>query len=91
MLLGTLAHNLLIWSRRWLCRMAPKVASHLRQDGIKRMLRDLYQISGTLSFDRQGRLRVIALDPAFSFTKLMLVPLHQLLAPFHIAVILGET
>jgi hypothetical protein len=91
MLLGTLAHNLLIWSRRWLCYNAPKLADHLRQYGIKRMVRDLYQISGILSFDQQGRLHAIALEPASSFAKLMLVPLRQLLASSHIAVTLGET
>src|SRR6266487_4106460 len=30
MLLGTLAHNLLIWSRRWLCQRSPEQASRLR-------------------------------------------------------------
>src|SRR6266496_713074 len=59
MLLGTLAHNLLIWSRRWLCQTAPELAIRLRQYGIKRMLRDLYHISGILSFDKRERLRVI--------------------------------
>jgi DDE family transposase len=92
MLLGTLAHNLLVWSRRWLCRRSdPKLASRLRHYGIKRMVRDLYQISGTLSFDRRGRLRVIVLQPASSLAKLMLVPLQKLLALSHIAVILGQT
>jgi hypothetical protein len=50
MLLGTLAHNLLIWSRRWLCQTTPELARRLRHYGIKRMLRDLYHISGILSF-----------------------------------------
>src|SRR5712692_11113177 len=66
MLLGTLAHNLLIWSRRWLCQSSPEQASRLRQYGIKRMIRDLYQISGILSFDKRGRLRAIALGSASS-------------------------
>ena len=66
MLLGTLAHNLLIWSRRWLCQSSPEQASRLRQYGIKRMIRDLYQISGILSFDKRGRLRAIALQSASS-------------------------
>ncbi len=66
MLLGTLAHNLLIWSRRWLCQTSPEQASRLQQYGIKRMVRDLYQISGILSFNQRGRLRVIALQSASS-------------------------
>jgi len=91
MLLGTLAHNLLIWSRRWLCQTTPELASRLRQYGIKRMVRDLYQISGMLSFDKRERLRVIALESASSLAKLMLVPLHQLLAPSNINIIWDKT
>src|SRR5438270_6824559 len=75
MLLGTLAHNLLIWSRRWLCQSSPEQASRLRQYGIKRMARDLAAINGILSFDAQGRLHVIALSAASSLTNLMLRPL----------------
>jgi hypothetical protein len=91
MLLGALAHNLLIWSRRWLCQSSPERASRLQQYGMKRMIRDLYQISGILSFDQRGRLRIIALQSVSSLAKLMLVPQHQLLAPSSIAVILDKT
>ncbi len=91
MLLGTLAHNLLVWSRRWLSRTGLQQASRLQHYGIKRMIRDLYQISGTLSFDKQGRLRVIALQPASCLAKLLQAPLHRLLTLSHIAVILDQT
>ena len=91
MLLGTLAHNLLIWSRRWLAAASPQVAQRLRHYGIKRMIRDLYHISGSLAFDAQGRLCAITLNSASSLTKLMLVPLRHLLAPASIAVTLDKT
>jgi hypothetical protein len=92
MLLGTLAHNLLVWSRRWLARRCdPVLASRLQHYGMKRLVRDLYHISGKLSFDRQGRLHVIALQPSSSLAKLMLVPLQKLLALSRIAVILDQT
>lgn len=91
MLLGTLAHNLLIWARRWLCRTSPQVAGRLRHYGIKRMLRDLYQISGIVSFDRHGRLRVITLQSCSSLAQLILVPLQKLLSLSRIAVILDKT
>lgn len=91
MLLGTLAHNVLIWSRRWLCRTSPQVANRLLHYGMKRMVRDLYHISGILSFDRQGRLCRIALQSSSSLAQLMHVPLHQLLSTSHIAVILDKT
>ena len=41
MLLGTLAHNLVMWSRRWLAQTSPEVARRLQHYGIKRMIRDL--------------------------------------------------
>ncbi len=91
MLLGTLAHNLLTWSRRWLCRACPAVAGRLRHYGMKRMVRDLYHISGILSFDRNGRLRAITLQSSSSLAKLMLVPLQKLLTLSHIAVNLDQT
>ena len=91
MLLGTLAHNLLIWARRWLAQASPQQASRLQHYGIKRLIRDLAHISGSLTFDEQGRLLVIALSAANSLTKLMLAPLRQLLAPFSIAVTLDKT
>jgi hypothetical protein len=59
--------------------------------GIKQMIRDLYQISGTLWFDRRGRLEVIALQPSSSLAKLLLVPLQHLLAPSLFTVILDRT
>ena len=91
MLLGTLAHNLLIWSRRWLAQSSPEQASRLQQYGIKRLIRDLAHIRGLLVFDAQGRLQRIALSGASSLTRLLLVPLRQLLAPFSIVVTLDET
>lgn len=91
MLLGTLAHNLLIWSRRWLCWGSPQLAGRLRQDGIKPMVRDLYHISGNLSFDANGRLCAIALSPSSSLVQLMLAPLHRILDAFHIALTLDQT
>ena len=92
MLLGTLAHNLLIWSRRWLSQnSAPTQAFRLQQYGITRLVRDLYHISGVLHFDRRGRLHSIALNAASCLSQLLLAPLGQLLAPLHIAVILDKT
>lgn len=91
MLLGTLAHNLLIWSRRWLAQASPQAAARLQHYGIKRMLRDLCQIRGTLSFDAHGRLVAISLCSATSLAKLLLLPLRHLLAPSSIVVTLDKT
>jgi hypothetical protein len=91
MLLGTLAHNLVIWSRRWLAQSSPEAARRLQHYGIKRIIRDLYHIRGVLHFDAHGRLDAITLNSACSLAKLMLLPLRHLLAPSSITVILDET
>lgn len=91
MLLGTLAHNLLIWARRWLAAASPQHARRLQQYGIKRMVRDLAHISGILTFDAHGRLLSIALFQASSLSLLILLPLRLLLAPFSIAISLDNT
>lgn len=91
MLLGTMAHNLVIWSRRWLAQSSPEVAGRLQRYGIKRIIRDLYSIHGTLHFDAHGRLETIVLNSASSLAKLLLLPLRHLLAPSSIDVILDKT
>jgi hypothetical protein len=47
-LLGSLAHNLTVWARRWLVPEQPKV----RHYSIVRMVRDVLQVSGTPVVDR---------------------------------------
>jgi len=91
MLLGTLAHNLLIWARRWLAQSSPEDAQRLQQYGIKRLIRDLAHIRGIVFFDAHGRLQRITLSQASSLAKLMLAPLRQLLAPSSIVVTLDKT
>jgi hypothetical protein len=91
MLLGTLAHNLLFWARRWLAQTSPEAAACLQHYGIKRLIRDLSHIRGVLHFDAQGRLCAISLCAATSLARLVLLPLRQLLAPCSIDVILDKT
>lgn len=46
MLLGTLAHNLLVWSKRWLTRHCPpELTSRFLHYGINRIFRDFYSIT----------------------------------------------
>lgn len=54
MLLGPLAHNLLIWARRWWAEGSPDHASHWQHYGIKRLIRDLAHISGILTLTGMG-------------------------------------
>jgi hypothetical protein len=85
-LLGSLAHNLIVWARRWLRREQPKI----RHYGIKRMVRDILQVSGTLVVDEVGHLVAIVLNQAVPLARGLVAALARLLAPAHIAVNLGE-
>lgn len=58
MLLGTLAHNVLVWSRRWLAKDAPRFAQY----GILRLVRDVLTISGIVKMDRREIVMGIALN-----------------------------
>src|SRR6266581_6815306 len=63
MLLGTLAHHVVIWARRWLTQTAA-APTKLRHYGILRMVRDVFHISGFLVFDDRGQLSQIVLNQA---------------------------
>jgi Transposase DDE domain group 1 len=60
MLLGSLAHNLIVWSRCWLAQGS----SIFTQYGIKRLIRDLFQMTGLLEFDADGKLWRVTLNRA---------------------------
>jgi hypothetical protein len=62
LLLLALAHNTLVWSRGWLAPAFPQVAEF----GILRLVRDVLQVPGLVTFDEANRLIHIAfnaLDP----------------------------
>ncbi len=86
-LLGSLAHNLIVWARHWLVAEQPK----LRHYGIVRMVRDVLQVSGTLIVDGMGHLVAIILNQAAPLVRGLVAALARLLAPAHIAVNLGQT
>lgn len=84
-LLGTLAHNVVVWARRWL---ALPEGPHC---GMLRMVRDIFHISGFLCFDPLDHVVKIVLNQhAYRACKLI-PPLQELLTPLHIVVTLGET
>jgi hypothetical protein len=89
MLLGTLAHNVVIWARCWLTQTAPP--SILRHFGILRMVRDVLHISGFLVFDALGQLLQIVLNRSAPLASALVNPLRELLTPVHVAICLGET
>jgi hypothetical protein len=89
MLLGCLAHNVVIWARQWLTQAA--ASTKLRHYGILRMVRDVFHVSGFLVFDALGHLVQIVLNRAAPLAPILVVALRVLLAPTHVAVNSGET
>lgn len=87
MLLTTLAHNVIIWARGWMEAAQPRLARY----GIKRLVRDIFHISGRIICDQMGHIVQIILNQAAPLVRGLVVALQLLLAPAHIAVTLGET
>src|SRR5207247_9755303 len=58
--LNALAHNVLVWAKRWLSRAAPEAARY----GIQRMVRDLLAVAGAVEFDAAGGIVRILLNEA---------------------------
>ena len=86
-LLNCLAHNLLVWSRRWLSATTPK----LREYGFLRLVRDAFQVSGLVELDAGGKVIKIVLNQRAAWAKRCISALTALLKPEQVAVILGET
>jgi hypothetical protein len=84
-----LAHNVVIWARRWLTQAARP--AKLRHYGMLRMVRDVFHISGFLVFDALGQLVEIVLNQAAPLASVLVESLRELLAPAHVALNLGQT
>jgi hypothetical protein len=85
LLLGSLAHNVILWVQRWLA------AAPLQKYGMLRMVRDVFHISGFLVFDAAGQVVQLVLNQVAPLAPALVHPLRGLLAPMHIAVNLGQT
>jgi hypothetical protein len=86
-LLGTLAHNVIVWARRWLAPHEPKVQRY----GLKRMVRDIFHISGFLVRNARGRLIAIVLNQRAPLVRGLARSLDVLLRPARMAVNWGQT
>ncbi len=89
MLLGSLAHNVVIWARRWLTESS--ALCQLRHYGIKRMVRDVFQVSGFLVFDALGQIVQVVLNQAAPLAAVLVDALQGLLSPTPLAIQLGVT
>ena len=85
MLLGSLAHNVIIWARGWLA------VPTLHRYGMLRMVRDVLHISGFLVFDAAGQIIQLVLNQAAPLAPALVYSLRSLLAPSHVVVNLGQT
>ncbi len=87
MLLNLLAHNVLIWARRWLTPMLPQIKRY----GLVRLVRDVWHISGFVEYDRHGHPTRIVLNQLAPLARGLGMALRRLLAPTHVVVNLGQT
>lgn len=85
--LEALAHNTLVWARRWLRAYCPRVA----QFGMLRLVRDVCHMNGMIIFDHLVRVRQIILNQADPLAQELCAGLLALLAQEQVAVTLGET
>ena len=85
MLLGSLAHNVVVWARHWLA------SPTLHHYGTVRMVRDVFHISGFLLTDVCGHVTQIVLNQSAPLASALVHPLRHLLACAQVAVNLGQT
>jgi hypothetical protein len=85
--LGALAHNVLVWAKRWLLPAAPRLAGY----GMQRLVRDVLGILGRVEWDGNGRVQRIVLTDASRLAQQVVTAFQQLGASVGIAVILGRT
>jgi hypothetical protein len=87
MLLGSLAHNVIVWAREWLSAAAPRV----KELGVARFVRDLLRVSGAVESDAAGQAVRVVLNRAAPAARRFGEAFRQLLLPEQVALILGET
>jgi hypothetical protein len=84
MLLNSLAHNVIVWSRRWLSNVSPRLAKY----GILRIVRDVLQISGFIRINSKQVIVGVVLNQASALAAELLPALAKMLP---ITVELGDT
>jgi len=85
MLLGSLAHNVIVWARHWLA--SPRVQHY----GMVRMVRDVFHISGFLLTNACGQVTQLVLNQTAPLASALVHPLRKLLLCAQVAVNLGQT
>jgi hypothetical protein len=86
-LLSALAHNVVVWSKEWLKGESSKI----KNNGVLRMVRDVFTVSGFLEMGPQNSIRRIVLSDAAAWARRCANSLRALLKQQHVRVTLGET
>jgi len=86
MLLNVLAHNVLVWARRWLATALPQIQRY----GLRRLVRDVWHISGFVERDGHGHLTRIVLNQLAPLARGLGMALRQLLAPTQVVINWGQ-
>ena len=89
MLLGQLAHNLVVWFKRWLMEAAQ--TAKLKRYGVPRLVRDVLSISGMVEIGEAQSVTRITLNKSAPLARHCLKAWQALLKEEHVRVVLGET
>jgi Transposase DDE domain len=85
--LGSLAHNVLVWAKRWLHPHLPGITRF----GVKRLVRDVFGVGGGVELDADGHVTRIVLNQANRTGRWLLTALQALVSSADVTVTLGET
>jgi hypothetical protein len=85
-LLSALAHNVVVWAREWLSSETSKI----KKNGVLRMVRDVFTVSGFLELDPKKMIKRIVLSDTAAWAHRCANTLRALLKELHVRVILGE-
>ena len=84
--LGTLAHNVIVWTCQWLAPHCPKVTGL----GILRIVRDTFHVGGLLVTYRTDYIFQVGLNQINPLASGLAAGLQVLLAPEQVAISWGE-
>jgi hypothetical protein len=86
-LLNSLAHNVLVWARRWMSAPAPK----LKRYGLLRLVRDVLSVSGFLQINEDGEITSIVLNRSSAVARNFITAFQATLTDEGVAVELSGT
>ena len=78
---------MLTWAKRWMLPLVPAI----QRLGIKRLVRDVFGVTGRVEVDHEGHVRHIVLNQANRLARHLLAALQMLASSADVTVSLGET